>query len=182
MHSRRLKPCSFIGYPLCAIFIRGSHNTINDRNSTESASNVTSRTSHIVKFNDAITIYTIILVQNTHREKLPKPSPKQLHATHICLSELSAEFLGLPLLRVESVLGVLQLLDNFLGPFHLLGESVVFFGELLVLPAELHHQMAQLLALSAAEKLQLLHLAEGHLHTLHQAFQFLLRHSCWSVR
>ncbi len=89
-------------------------------------------------------------------------------------SELSAELLGLPLLCVKSVLGVLQLLDDFFSLLHVLGQLVVLLSELLVLPAELHHQLAQLLALPATVQLQLLHLPEGHLHALHQAFQFFL--------
>lgn len=91
-------------------------------------------------------------------------------------SELPAEFLRLPLLGVEGVLCVLELFYNLLGLLHLHGELRVLLHQLLVLSPELHHQLAQLLALLSAVQLQLLHFRQSLLHALHQALQLVLRH------
>lgn len=62
----------------------------------------------------------------------------------VVLSELSVELLSLPFFGIQSVFGVLEVLDGLHGLLQLLVKGVVFVSQYSVLQAELHDVATQL--------------------------------------
>lgn len=89
-------------------------------------------------------------------------------------SEVSAELLCLSFFGIQSVFGVLKVLDGLQGLLQLLVKGVVFLSQYSVLQAELRDVATQLQVVMTTVLTELLHLSKQDLHTPHQSLQLLL--------
>lgn len=89
-------------------------------------------------------------------------------------SEVSVELLCLSFFGIQSVFGVLEVLDGLQGLLQLLVKGVVFLSQYSVLQAELRDVATQLQVVMTTVLTELLHLSKQDLHTLHQSLQLLL--------